>query len=139
MNLNKSQVGGNMTRDPELSKMPNGKSVVKFSIAVNRKWKGSDGKANEVTDFVNCVAYDFMADNIHRFFEKGKPIYVEGRHQTRKWDDKDGNKRETTELVVSEFQFIGGESKQAPKQAPAGLDKEVEDALDDINPEDIPF
>lgn len=133
-----------MTRDPELSKMPNGKSVVKFSIAVNRKWKGSDGQVTEVTDYVNCVAYDTIADNIHRFFEKGKPIYVEGRHQTRKWEDKDNNKRETTELIVAEFQFIGGESKQAPKQAvtpqaPTSLDKEVEDSLDDINPEDIPF
>lgn len=91
---------GNITKDPELRVTNNGKSVCSFSVAVKRR-------RQDVTDFHDCVAWEKTAEAISKFFRKGKEILVEGELQKRSYQDKDGNKRWVTELVVDSFSFTG--------------------------------
>ena len=134
MYLNKVQVAGNLTRDPELKALPSGSQVTSFGVATNRVWKDKNGEKQEQTEFHNCTAFGKTAETIAKYFTKGKPIYVEGRLQTRSWD-KDGVKHYRTEIVVDNFQFLGDK---------AGTAKKTDEAPDtsgaeDINPDDIPF
>lgn len=99
---------GNLGRDPELRAMPSGDSVVNFSIATNRKWKDKSSNATrEETTWHRCTAFGRAADVIAEYARKGDQLMISGRLQTRKWADKDGNDRESTEIVVNEFQLLG--------------------------------
>ena len=111
-NLNKVILGGRITADPELKQTPQGVSVTSFSIAVNRRGKDAQ------TDFINCVAWRQTAEFISKFFKKGSSICITGSVQTRTWNDKDGNKRYATEVVVDEAYFT--ESKGTGSAAPQG-------------------
>ncbi len=135
MNINKVLLYGNLTRDPELKALPSGGSVVSFGIATSRSFKDKNGDKKEETEFHNLVAFGKLADIIGQYFKKGKPIYVEGRLQTRSWD-KDGVKHYRTEVVIDEFQF-GADSGASSSQRDAA--PKVDAATEDINPEDIPF
>jgi len=110
MNLNKTLLAGNLTRDPELRYTSGGKAVVNFSIAVNESYKTKDGEKKQKTAFIRCVAWEAKAENIAKYFTKGKAIYVEGRIDSSQYEDKDGKKREKTEVVVSDFQFVDSKS-----------------------------
>lgn len=152
MYLNKAILYGNLTRDPELKALPSGQQVASFGIATNRTYKDKNGQKQEQTEFHNIVAFGRTAEVIGQYFKKGRPIYVEGRIQTRSWEGKeDGKKQYRTEIVVENFQFgadakggsgggsysgasNGGESQAAPKEA-----DEIKYPDEDINPEDIPF
>lgn len=142
MYLNKVQLYGNLTRDPELRALPSGGEVCSFGIATNRSFKGKDGTKQEQTEFHNVVAFGKVAEIIGQYFKKGRPIYVEGRIQTRSWD-KDGAKQFRTEVVIDQFQFgadSGASSSQreaAPKEAAAADPLEKE--FDEVDPADIPF
>jgi single-strand DNA-binding protein len=157
MYLNKVLLYGNLTRDPELKALPSGTKVVSFSIATNRSYKDKDGKKQESVEFHNLVSFSKQAEVINQYFKKGKPIYVEGRLQTRSWDGADGKKNYRTEIVVDTFQFgpsapMGGASagsssannsgsaatKDAPAQEDAPMDS-IQYPEEDINPDDIPF
>jgi single-strand DNA-binding protein len=151
MYLNKAFLYGNLTRDPELKALPSGSKVVSFSIATNRTYKDKEGRKQESVEFHNIVSFGKQAELIHQYCKKGKPLFIEGRIQTRSWDGADGKKNYRTEIVVDNFQFgpaAGGslaarsEDKTSPKQA----DEQPEAPLDsiqypeeDINPDDIPF
>lgn len=148
MFLNRAILIGNLTRDPELRSLPSGIKVCSFSIATNRVWKDKNGARQESTDYHNVVVFGRQAETVAQYMKKGSSIMVEGRIQTRSWDDKtSGEKKYRTEIVAERTQFGprggnggGGGTSRSQSQAP---DREEADAIeypeDDINPEDIPF
>lgn len=149
MYLNKVLLYGNLTRDPELKALPSGGQVVNFGMATNRTFKDKSGAKQETTEFHNVVAFGRTAEVIGQYCKKGRPIYVEGRLQTRTWDDKEsGKKNYRTEIIVDTFQFgaDGGKGSQGGGQSvshdeqpsPSGAD-EIKYPDEEINPEDIPF
>lgn len=105
--FNKVILMGNLTRDPETRQTPNGQSVTNFGIAVNRTWKGQDGSMQEQVSFIDCVAWGRTGEVIAQYMQKGRPILVSGRLDQRSWD-QDGQKRSKVEVVVEDFNFIGG-------------------------------
>jgi single-strand DNA-binding protein len=149
MYLNKVFLYGNLTRDPELKALPSGSQVANFGLATNRTYKDKNGAKQEATEFHNIVAFGRTAEVIAQYMKKGRPIFVEGRIQTRSWDDKEsGKKNYRTEIVVDNFQFgadaKGGSSAGAAssthEEQPAPKDDEaIKYPDEEINPEDIPF
>ena len=111
-NLNKVFLIGNLTRDPELKYTPSGVAVANFTLAINRKYKSGDEVKEEAT-FLPCVAWQKTAEVLNRYVYKGDPLFVEGRLQVRTWEDKKGDKRYTTEIVVEKIQFLGGKREDA--------------------------
>jgi len=150
MYLNKVIIIGNLTRDPELRSLPSGVKVCSFSVATNRVWKDKNGVKQEDAQYHNVVVFGTQADNVARYLRKGNSLLVEGRMQTRSWDDKDGKKQYRTEIVADRVQFgpksvnaapVPGASASA-NPAPAGSKeaiKTIEYPEEDINPDDIPF
>lgn len=106
--LNKMQVIGNLGRDPESNTTQGGTCVVKFSIAATERRKDKDGNWTDHTEWISCVAFGKTAENITKYVRKGSQVYVEGKLQTRKWQDKNGQDRYTTEVLVNEIKFLGG-------------------------------
>jgi single-strand DNA-binding protein len=148
MYLNKAILIGNLTRDPELRSLPSGIKVCTFSLATNRVWKDKNGTRQDSTDYHNVVVFGRQAETVAQYMKKGSSILVEGRMQTRSWDDKaSGEKKYRTEIVADRTQFgpkAGGGAAAAPAgkvQATAAedMDNAIEYPEEDINPEDIPF
>lgn len=152
MYINKVFLFGNLTRDPELRSLPSGMNVCNFSIATNRVYRDRDGKKQEQADFHNVVVFGRQADTVAQYLKKGSSVFVEGRIQTRSWDDKtSGEKKYRTEVVAERVQFgpRGGGARSTSGGAGSGRDSEAEPVevqgsgieypKDDINPEDIPF
>jgi len=152
MYLNKAIVIGNLTRDPELRSLPSGIKVCTFSLATNRVWKDKNGAKQESADYHNVVVFGRQAETVAQYMKKGNSILVEGRMQTRSWDDKtSGEKKYRTEIVADRTQFgpkgTGGSPSasggQGVSQGPAKASNEEMDSIEypeeDINPEDIPF
>lgn len=98
--LNKVQLIGNLTAEPEIRETPNGQKVATFSLATNRRWKDASGMLQEDTEFHNCVAWRGLADIAEQYMHKGKKVYVEGYLKTRSWDDASGVKRYKTEIIA---------------------------------------
>jgi single-strand DNA-binding protein len=101
MSLNKAMIIGNLGRDPEMRYTPNGQAVTQFTVAVNRNYKDSNGEWKEETEWFRVVAWAALAERTAEYLRKGRKVYVEGRLQTRSWEDKDGQKRYTTELIAN--------------------------------------
>ncbi len=154
MFYNKAIIIGNVTRDPEIKALPSGAKVASLSIATNRVWKDQAGAKKEQTDFHNIVVFGRQAEITAQYVKKGSILMVEGRIQTRSWDDQSGQKRYRTEIVADRIQFGPRQTPQHPGgvyradsdpqgSAPAPKeDKDVETIEypdDDINAEDIPF
>lgn len=150
MYINKVFLYGNLTRDPEMRALPSGQQVASFGIATNRTYKDKEGQKKETTEFHNIVAFGRQADLIGQYLKKGRPIFVEGRIQTRSWEGEGGKKNYRTEIVVESFQFgpsapgVGGASADRSSATPdrtAGKEKgdAIEYPAEEINPEDIPF
>jgi single-strand DNA-binding protein len=99
---NKVQLIGNLGNDPEIITLDSGKKLAKFSLATNESYKDADGQKQTKTDWHNLVAWNKTADIIEKYVTKGKEIAIEGKLTNRSWDDKEGNKRYTTEVIVSE-------------------------------------
>lgn len=149
--FNKVILMGNLTRDVEMRTTPSGQSVANFSLAVSRSWKGQDGQQQEQTSFINCVAWGKPGEIIAQYVSKGNPLLVSGRLDQRSWEDKEsGQKRSTVEVVVEDFNFIGGGqgggsnvSSSASSSAPSSKksDDVVIDDIDDkpIDLSEIPF
>jgi single-strand DNA-binding protein len=106
-NLNKVFLMGNLTRDPELRATAGGTNVCKFGLAINRKWTGSNGQAQESVCFVDVTAFGRQAEVINQYCTKGKPLFVEGRLEYSTWQSQDGQKKNKLEVIVENFQFIG--------------------------------
>ncbi len=156
MFLNKAFIIGNLTRDPELKALPSGTKVASFGLATNRFYKDKDGNRQEIADFHNIVAFGRIGELAAQYLKKGSQALVEGRIQTRNWDDKDGKKNYRTEIVADNIQFgsRGGGGSSAGSSASAKGDKAATEAVgepnektgeaieypqDNINPDDIPF
>ncbi len=105
--VNKVILIGNLGADPELRYTPSGRAVVNFNLATSRTWNNRDGEKQEETEWHRIVAWDKLAEICGEYLKKGAQTYVEGRLQTRSWEDKNGVKRYTTEAVVSEMRRLG--------------------------------
>ena len=138
MFINKAIIYGNLTRDPELKKLPNGNSVLNTSIATNRVWKDKSGEKREDVEFHNIVAFGRTAELVSQYLKKGSGVFIEGRLQTRSWET-DGVKKYMTEIIVENVQFgpkSSGSTYTPPTKPAESVDKSPSK---DINPEDIPF
>lgn len=161
--LNKVQLIGNLTRDPEMKYTPTGTAVVTFSIATNRQWTTDQGEKKDEADFHRCVAWSKLAEICANLLKKGRKVYVEGRIQTRSWQGQDGQTRYTTEIVISDMILLdskgAGEStpseefnvpddfdvnqdvevKEKPITAKSGKSKKEEPKPEEPGGDDIPF
>jgi single-strand DNA-binding protein len=107
--VNKVILIGNLGRDPEVRYTPSGSAVCNLRIATTRTWKSRDsGERQEETEWHSVVLYDRQAEVAGEYLKKGRSVYIEGRLKTRKWQDKDGNDRYTTEVVAEEMKMLGG-------------------------------
>ena len=123
---------GNLTRDPEVKFLDSGKAVAKFSLAVNRKYKTADGDKREEVAFIDCEAWGYTAENIGKFFAKGRPILVEGRLRMDKWEARDGSKRSKLLVVVDNFSFVDNKGADAQPEPTAVQEPEPAFADDDL-------
>jgi len=106
--FNKVILMGNLTRDPQLKYLPTQTAVAEFGIAMNRKFKTASGEDREEVTFVDCAAFGRTGEVINQYFQKGKPIFIEGRIKYDSWEDKQGGgKRSKISVVVENFQFVG--------------------------------
>lgn len=145
--FNKVLLMGNLTRDPQLSYTPSQTAVVDFGLATNRRWTAQDGSQRDETCFVDCRAFGRMAENINKFFSKGKPIFLEGRLTYDSWTAQDGTKKSRLRVTVENFQFLpgtgGGGGGGGAYQGDQGYggDQSVSQAgsRDQMTDDDIPF
>ena len=156
MSLNKVMIIGNLGRDPEMRYTPSGQAVTQFTVAVNRNYKDGQGEWQEETEWFRVVAWGPLAERTAEYLRKGRKVYVEGRLQTRQWEDRDGQKRYTTELIANTCtpldrrpqeegggDFAGDESfasarpARAAARAADGVPRGGGDNTDDID--DLPF
>ncbi|NRF71382.1 single-stranded DNA-binding protein [Aquincola sp. S2] len=129
--LNKVMLIGNLGRDPEVRYTPNGSTVCNFSIATTRAWKNKEsGERQEETEWHRIVLFDRLAEVAGEYLKKGRSVYIEGRLRTRKWTDKDGVERFTTEIYGEQLQMLGSRP-DADGSIPAGDASEL-DPMDDI-------
>ena len=142
--LNKVILIGRLTKDPELRHTPNGSAVASFSVANNRTYV-SAGEKKEMVSFFNCVAWTKLAELVSQYCKKGHRVGIEGRLQQRSWDDQDGNKRSTVEIVVDNVQFLTPRDSQGDRPADISSSQEKYSPSEpDAGPhplsdEDIPF
>ncbi|MEI6498936.1 MAG: single-stranded DNA-binding protein [bacterium] len=149
LNINRAQILGNLTKDPEMRYTPNGQAVTSFSVATNRRWKGRDGAADgEATEYHEIVVWGKQAETITPMLKKGEPVFIEGRLQTRSWEGQDGAKRYKTEIVAETVIVLGGrggaQSANSYSAAPAEDSKPASKSKakveeEEIDIEDIPF
>ena len=156
MDLNKAQIIGRLTRDPETRTTPQGTNVCSFSVATNYSYGSKDGGRQEQVEYHNIVIWGKLGEIAQQYLKKGGQVYLEGRIQTRSWDDKDGQKKNRTEIVAENMIMLGsksGGSGQSDNQSQQGGDKNNsfmnsleqmptinQNAADEeISVEDIPF
>lgn len=154
--LNKVMLIGNLTKDPEAKALPSGQALSSFSVATNRVWKDKDGAKKEQAEFHNIVAFGKIAEIANQYLKKGAKVFLEGRLQTRSWDDQNGVKKYRTEMILENLSMLGGRTAgtgaagayaggAATGSGPSRTSSQ-EDELpiiqadeEEINIEDIPF
>src|SRR5450631_3104846 len=157
MSLNKAMIIGNLGRDPEMRYTPGGQAVTQFTVAVNRSYKAQNGEWQEETEWFRVVVWAAAAERAAENLRKGNKVYIEGRLQTRQWEDKDGQKRYTTELVANQVTNLERRSRdedgdpgpatgpaQGASSRPVRPERVEEpagagDKLDESNFDDLPF
>lgn len=153
MSLNRVQLIGNLTRDPELRQVPGGQTVASFSIATNFSWTDSSGQKQDKPEFHNIVAWRKLAEIVGQYLRKGSKVFVEGRMQTREWEGEDGVKRYRTEIVADNMIMLDRKGEMSGGGAPSysgGISKsqgaggDVEAPVsshseEDVTIEDLPF
>lgn len=154
--LNRAQIIGNLTRDPEIRVTPADQKVVSFGVATNFRWTDQTGQLKEKTEFHNVVAWRKLAELCERYLRKGRKVYIEGRLQTREWEGEDGIKRNRTEIIADNVIFLdraGGEAEvsdkiesfthtQTPQKGalkPPEKSKADQGVQEEVNLEDLPF
>lgn len=130
--LNKVMIIGHLGRDPEMRYTPSGKPVTTFTVATSRSWNSADGERHTETEWFNVVAWGNLAEICKQYLAKGQQVYVEGRLQTRRWDDNDGGKHTSVEIVANEMMMLG--DRRDPANASAGADLSEE-----TNEDEYPF
>ena len=147
--LNKAQLIGYLGADPELKFAQSGGAILRMRLATTESWV-KDGEKQERTEWHTCVMFGTRAEGVSKHLHKGSRIYAEGRMQTRSWDDKDGNKRYATEIVVNELVFLDGKREAGERQQPreqhrttdarrAQPEPYEDDGNDGFGSDDIPF
>ena len=114
--LNKVMIIGRLGRDPEMRYTPSGRPVTTFSVATNRSWTSSDGEKHTDSEWFNVVAWGNLAEICKQHLRKGQSVYVEGRLQTRGWDDHSGKKHFRTELIANEMIILGDRRSEPPDE-----------------------
>ncbi len=147
--LNKVMLIGNITKDPEAKTLPSGQSLSNFSIATNRTWKDKDGSKKEQAEFHNIIAWGKLAEICNQYLKKGSKVYIEGRLQTRSWDDQNGVKKYRTEIIAenlsmlsSKGSYSGATTSGSGPSKPQTQEEElpiIQADEEEINIEDIPF
>jgi single-strand DNA-binding protein len=147
--LNKVMLIGRLGKDPEIRYTQDGAPVASFSLATSEFWTDKSGTRQERTEWHNIVAWNKLADLSKRYLAKGRQVYIEGRIRTREWDDRDGNKRRTTEIIANQMVLLGSRPegmeaavapmhRGAPENEP-GLSPSPGPADVEITDDDIPF
>jgi single-strand DNA-binding protein len=134
--VNKAILVGNLGADPEMRYTPSGTAVANFNIATSETRKNKEGQKETQTEWHKIVAFGRLAEICGEYLSKGKQVYVEGRIQNRTWEDRDGNKRYTTEIIINTMQMLGSR-EGARADAPQGGPPESDAPAADI--EDVPF
>ena len=111
--LNKVMIIGHLGRDPEMRYTPSGRPVTTFSLAVSRSWNTTDGKRKSETEWFNIVSWGKLAEICKKYLHKGQQVYIEGRLQTRDWEDKEGQKHTNVEVVANEMMMLGDRRDQS--------------------------
>jgi single-strand DNA-binding protein len=150
--VNKVILVGNLGKDPELSYLPSGQSVAKFSLATGRSYKDKNGEMKEETEWHNIVAWGKLGEICAQYLTKGRQAYVEGRIQTRTWEGRDGQKRTSVDIVANDVQMLGGRGEGAGSaerparstssersSAPPAGEESQETGAPEITDDDIPF
>lgn len=137
MSVNKCILVGRVGKDPEIRYMSNGEAVANLTLATSEKWKDKEGKQQEKTEWHNITAYRRLAEVLGEYVTKGSALYIEGKIQTRKWQDKDGNDRYTTEIIADKIDFLSAKksdstSGEARNNEPARESQSGPDFEDDI-------
>lgn len=141
--VNKVILVGNLGGDPEIRFLPSGQPVANFNIATSERWTGKDGNPGERTEWHRIVVFGKQAENCKEYLKKGRQVYIEGRLQTREWNDKEGKKRNTTEIIAQVVQFLGtgtggGRSREA-EPPPVISEEEAKPSPLGNSDDDIPF
>lgn len=145
MSLNRAQIIGNLTRDPELRQTPNGQAVCSFGVATNFVWNDQNGVRQEKTEFHNIVAWRRLAEICAQYLKKGSKVYIDGRLQTREWEGQDGMKRYRTEIIADNMIMLdkkeGGVSVNGPAMdniqqtyGGSGIKNDIKES--DVSPQD---
>ncbi len=141
--LNKCLQIGNLGRDAELRYTPGGTAVATLNLATTDKWKDKDGQAQERTEWHRVVLWGKIAESLNEYLVKGKQVYIEGQIQTRQWDDKDGNKRYTTEIRAHQVRLLGGGGRsnedQRSRHDESGSQAREQSSSAPMTDDDIPF
>ncbi len=144
--VNKAILVGNLGRDPEVRYMPDGGAITNISIATTDNWKDKGGEKQERTEWHRVVFFGKLAEIAGEYLKKGSQVYVEGRLQTRKWQDKDGNDKYTTEVVASDMKMLGSRAGSeniardisSPSEPEKNTAQKAGGNFDDLE-DDIPF
>src|SRR5512136_3336909 len=136
--VNKVILVGNLGKDAELRYTPGGTAVATLRLATADRFKDKDGQWKEQTEWHTVVVWDKTAESLAEYLRKGKQIYVEGRLQTRSWDDREGKKRYTTEVRGDRIVLLGGRGAQAEREEPAAPAEPAREATE-LTDDDIPF
>lgn len=145
MSVNKVILIGRLGRDPEVRYTAGGNPVANFSVATDEKWTDKQGQRQERTEWHKIVAWGKLAEICGEYLAKGRQVYVEGKIQTRQWDDRDGNKRYTTEVVAQQVTFLGGKngapsSPDAPSRPPSQQPQpDLDYGPPPMDGDDVPF
>lgn len=158
MSLNRVQLIGNLTRDPEVKQLPGGQVVATFSIATNMTWKDQSGQQQTKSEFHNVVVWRKLAEICGQYLKKGGKVFVEGRLQTRDWEGEDGVKRYRTEVVVENMIMLDSKGRETGESYGGAMDREpqgisaademgggqaqkapVGGGADDVSLDDLPF
>ena len=137
--INKVILVGNLGKDPEVRTLENGAKVANFTLATSESYKNREGQRVTQTEWHNIVLWRGLAEIAEKFLSKGNQVYVEGKIRTRAWDDKDGNKRYTTEILGDNLTMLGGrrDETMAESSPPAATDTPAADVSDEKD--DLPF
>ncbi len=138
--VNKVILIGNLGRDPEVRYTRSGTAVANLNIATSENWTDKSGQKQERTEWHRVVAWDKLAEIAKEYLTKGKQVYIEGRLQTRSWDDRDGNKRYTTEVRVDQMLMLGGRGGDFAEREPSPPPQEADQGPPfEAKEEDVPF
>jgi len=138
MSVNKVILVGRLGKDPETRYMTSGEAVTNATLATSETWKDKAGEKQEKTEWHSLVFYRRLAEVAGEYLKKGSQVYIEGKIQTRKWQDKEGKDRYTTEIIVNEMQMLGGKSDQPEQKVEQKPAQTTKGAFDDFE-SDIPF